>query len=155
MSRWFGPAFVRLHPLLQALHRDGGRLRGPVTIRFGRGLAGVFGRRLARRLGIPCDGKDHVLEVTIAHAADALHWTRRFDDGQVFVSVFRPYGQWPGGGWIEDSAAIALALQVDIVDGGWHWRCVGARRGRLRVLAGCCRAAMRTSGSRTGAIASP
>jgi hypothetical protein len=133
VSQWFGSQFGRLHPLLQALHRHGGCLRGPVAIRFGRGLAGVLGRRVARRLGIPRDGHDHALEVTIAHRDGALHWTRRFDDGQVFASVFRPYGRWPEGGWIEETAAVALTLQTDVLDGGWYWRCVGARRGSLRV----------------------
>lgn len=133
VSQWFGPAFGRLHPLLQALHRRGGRLRGPVAIRFGRGPAGMVGRRLARKLGIPGDGGEHALEVTIAHHDGALHWTRRFDDGRVFASVFRPYGRWPEGGWIEDTAVIALLLQVDVIDGGWYWRCVGARRGGLRL----------------------
>lgn len=133
VSRWFGPAFGHLHPLLQTLHRYGGRLQGPVAIRFGRGVAGMLGRRLARRLGIPRTGRKHALEVVIAHDEGALRWTRRFDDGQVFASVFRPYGHWPQGGWIEDTSVIALMLQVDVIDGGWYWRCVGARRGSTRV----------------------
>lgn len=28
---------------------------------------------------------------------------------------------------------IALKLQVDIIDGSWHWRCIGAQRGHWRV----------------------
>jgi hypothetical protein len=133
VSHWFGPAFGRLHPLLQDLHRHGGTLRGPIAIRFGRGVAGVAGRRFARRLGIPCDGGEHVLEVTIRHDDDALHWDRRFDDGHCFASTFRPCGHWPDGGWIEATAVIALHLQVDVIDGGWHWRCIGARFGRWPV----------------------
>jgi hypothetical protein len=130
VSEWFGPDFERLHPLLQSLHQHGGKLRGPVDIGFGHGLAGVAGRRLARKLGIPCDGNEHVLEVTISHDNAVLHWDRRFDDGHCFVSTFRPYGQWPDGGWIEDTAAIVLRLQVDVIDGGWYWRCIGAQLGR-------------------------
>jgi hypothetical protein len=131
VSMWFGPAaFSRLHPLLQSLHRDGGRLQGPVEIRFGRGLAGIAGRRIARKLGIPVDNGEHTLEVTIGHADGALQWDRRFDDDHRFPSTFHPRGHWPDGCWVEDTAAIALHLQVDVIDGGWHWRCIGARMGR-------------------------
>lgn len=130
VSRWFGPAFAQLHPQLQALHRRGGSLHGPLAIRFGRGLAGIVGRRLARRLGMPTDGAAHRLHVGIRHADGLLHWNRRFDDGARFVSIFRPYGCWPDGGWIEQTGAVALRLQVDVVDGGWQWRCIGAQLGR-------------------------
>ncbi|MFK2903950.1 DUF4166 domain-containing protein [Dyella ginsengisoli] len=130
VSRWFGSAFGQLHPQLQTLHRRGGTLHGPLTIRFGRGLVGVFGRRLARKLGIPTDGTVHRLQVGIHHLDGRLHWDRRFDDGARFASTFRPYGRWPDGGWIEETGAITLRLQVDVVDGGWQWRCIGARLGR-------------------------
>lgn len=136
VSDWFGAAFERLHPLLQALHRNGGLLRGPVDVRFGRGLAGVIGRRLARKLGIPQNDRPHVFEVRIGHEDGLLHWDRRFDDGQRFLSTFRPVGHWPDGLWIEDSAGIALRLQVEVIDGGWHWRCIGAQLGRIRLPRG-------------------
>lgn len=130
VSHWFGPAFGQLHPQLQALHRHGGTLQGPLTIRFGRGLAGLAGRRLARRLGIPTEGGAHRLQVCIHHRDGRLHWDRRFDDGTRFASTFRPCGRWPDGSWIEETGALALRLQVDVVDGGWQWRCIGARLGR-------------------------
>jgi hypothetical protein len=133
VSEWFGLAFEQLHPLLQSLHRHGGKLRGPIDIGFGQGLSGIAGRRLARRLGIPCDGNGHMLEVTIDHRGALLHWDRRLDDGHGFRSTFRPYGRWPDGGWIEDTAAIALRLQVEVIDGGWYWRCIGAQLGRWRL----------------------
>ena len=50
---WFDGAFTRLHPLLQQLHRTGGTLDGVIGIRTGRGIAGILGRRLAARLGVP------------------------------------------------------------------------------------------------------
>ncbi|HET6430719.1 hypothetical protein [Dyella sp.] len=65
VTRWFGPAFGQLHPLLQSLHRHGGELHGPVAVRFGRGVAGIAGRRLARALGIPTDGCAHRMHVSI------------------------------------------------------------------------------------------
>ena len=125
-----------------------------VGIGFGRGLAGIAGRRLARTLGIPRDGDSHLLEVTIAHDDAVLHWDRRFDDEHCFASTVRPCGRWPDGGWIEDTAAISLRPQVDVIDGGWYWRCVGAQRGAGPFHAGCGRAATRTSASRMDAIAS-
>lgn len=129
-SAWFGSNFTRLDPLLQSIHRHGGLLRGPVAVSFGHGLAGAMGRRIARRFGIPPEAGQHQLEVTISHHDGLLHWDRRFDQGQRFPSTFLPLGHWPDGCWIEQTAAIALRLQVDIIDGGWYWRCIGAQRGR-------------------------
>jgi hypothetical protein len=134
-SAWFGADFACLHPRLQELHLQGGVLCGTVQITFGQGLAGVIGRRIARKLGIPTTGTDHQLQVLIAHHGQVLHWDRRFDDAQQFPSTFRPVGHWPDGHWIEETSAISLRLQVDIIDGGWHWRCIGARHGRWRVPA--------------------
>lgn len=128
-SAWFGPAFAQLHPRLQALHLQGGVLAGTVQVTFGRGLAGVVGRRIARKLGIPATGTEHQLQVSICHHGGVLHWDRRFDEAQQFHSTFRPVGHWPDGHWIEETSAIQLLLQVDLIDGGWHWRCIGARTG--------------------------
>lgn len=136
VSTWFGAGFAQLHPLLQDLHRHGGRLHGPVQIRMGRGIGGWIGRRLARKLGVPVgENQAHTLEVTIHHADGQLHWDRRFDDAHRFPSTFRPSGQWPAGHWIEDTSAVALLLQVDVIDGGWYWRFIGAQRGSLRLPA--------------------
>lgn len=122
VAAWFGPAFERLHPWLQQLHREGGRLGGDVHIAFGRGLAGLFGRRLARRLGIPDDAGRHVLDVDISHDHAVLHWDRRFNGKQRMASVFEPVGTWPDGYWIERTGPLALHLGVDVVDGAWCWR---------------------------------
>jgi hypothetical protein len=122
VSRWFGLQFASLHPLLQALHREGGRLHGPVDVHVGRGLAGVAGRALARRLGVPADGLAHRLEVNIRHAGQALHWDRRFDGTHEMPSTFLAQGQWPTGHWIEKTGPLRLALTVDVVDGAWQWR---------------------------------
>ena len=116
VAAWFGPAFDRLHPWLQQLHRQGGRLAGDVHISFGRGLAGLFGRRLARRLGIPDDAGRHVLDVDISHDHVALLWDRRFNGRTRVASVFRPVGAWPDGYWIEHIGPLELHLGVDVVD---------------------------------------
>lgn len=127
VTRWFADAFAQLHPLLQELHRRGGTLRGTVALRFGRGLAGWIGRRLARRLGVPTVAGVVPYTVEIRHADDALHWDRRFGDDHWMRSTFTPHGRWPQGWWIERTGAITLTLQVDLADGGWRWRCIGAR----------------------------
>jgi hypothetical protein len=127
VADWFGPAFTRLHPALQALHRDGGTLAGPVDVRIGDGYAGFVGRRLARRLGIPLPAPGNTMQVTIFEAAEGLHWQRRFNGGRRFDSLFVPIGRHPGGHWIERSGLIELKLGVDIVDGGWHWRVLSQR----------------------------
>ena len=128
VREWFGAAWPQLHPLLQQLH--GVRescLAGTVHMRFGRGLAGVLGRRMARRLGLPDIAGPQHLVVDVGHDATQMHWQRRFGDGHALLSLFRPVGRFPDGHWVEDTGRIALTLQVDLVDGGWDWRLVGAR----------------------------
>lgn len=123
VTRWFGAGFERLHPLLQDLHRRGGRLRGEVEI----ACRGAIGRRLAQRLGLPPDCTRSAFAVEIRHDGDTLRWTRHFDATHVMRSTFVPHGTWPDGWWIETTGPFELRLAVDVVDGGWHWRCVGAR----------------------------
>lgn len=122
VTRWFGAGFERLHPLLQQLHRDGGVLQGTIDLDVR-----PAGRRLARRLGVPIDRERCDFTVDIRHEGDALVWSRRFGTGQTMRSVFVPQGRWPDGYWTETTGPFALRLAVDVADGGWHWRCVGAR----------------------------
>jgi len=124
-ERWLGAGIDELHPLLRRLHRDGGRLRGPIDVRFGRGLAGLLGRRLARRLGMPGAG-GNVMEVDIRSDADGLRWHRRFNGATEFRSLFAPHARYPDGHWTESSGRIRLKLAVRIIDGGWHWQQLGA-----------------------------
>ncbi len=118
VENWFGAAFTRLAPQLQALHGQGGSLRGPCEVRFGKGLAGIVGRVLAKKLGI---GDASTLSVTIASDATGLLWSRSFDDGPAFVSHFEPVGHYPDGYWVERSGPIRLRFGVAIKDGAWHW----------------------------------
>lgn len=127
VERWFGDAFVQLHPLLQSLHRQGGILRGRIAIDTGRGIAGLIGRRLARRLGIPLHRAECGFVVQITHERDALLWRRGFDDGAEMRSTFVPYGHFPAGGWHERSGPLLLDLGVDTRDGGWQWHLRRAR----------------------------
>lgn len=127
VTRWFGPHFADLHPLLQDLHRHGGQLRGPVAVTVGKGVAGWMGRRLAAKLGIPVGEAAQHFVVDIRHAEDALHWDRQFANGATMHSRFVPVGSWPDGYWIEHSGALQLRLTVDVVEGGWYWRLLGMR----------------------------
>ena len=122
VAQWFGAGFARLHPQLQALHQNGACLRGPVRLTYGHGLAGIAGRMLARRLGIPPRAGAATLEVNITSDAAGLHWSRRFDGGPTFDSIFQPVGRYPDGHWIERSGPLELRLQVAIIDGAWHWQ---------------------------------
>jgi hypothetical protein len=127
---WFGPEFEHLHPLLQHLHLQGGVLAGEVHIQVGRGLAGVLGRRLAYKMGIPIDQPHCPLRVVISHRAQQLHWARTFGTGtgsaKEVLSVFEAVGQHPGGYWVERTGAMHFKMTVDVIDGGWHWRALGA-----------------------------
>ena len=50
VKNWFGDKFSNLHPLLQKLHTEGGRLTGDVEIYYGKGRARVSGGRLAKKM---------------------------------------------------------------------------------------------------------
>lgn len=126
VSDWFGPRFGQLHPLLQALHREGGRLVGEVELAFGSGIAGWLGRRLARRMGLPVQAGRVPLEVTISHTPQVLVWSRRFGAAHEMVSLFEPVGRAPDGHWLERTGALHFRLTVDVREGGWHWRVLGA-----------------------------
>lgn len=130
---WFGPAFAQLHPLLQALHRNGGTLRGEVELGYGRGLGAALGRRLALKLGLPKAPGIHGFQVRISHRDGALYWEREFADGGRMVSVFRPVGCWPRGYWEESTGPLRLRLGVEVKEGGWCWRPRRALLGRLPV----------------------
>jgi hypothetical protein len=130
---WFGPAFFELHPLLQGLHRHGGDLSGTIEVEIPGGLAGLAGRALAKRLGVPIDGARHELSVKISHQVDGLHWDRCFDGRTIMRSLFVPVGRRPTGYWMERSGPLKMYLTVDIVDGGWYWRCLRLRVKGLRL----------------------
>lgn len=133
VSRWFGTRFSELHPLLQSLHLNGGRLRGVIDIQIGAGFAGWMGTRLAASLGIPVDRPRRGFEVEIKHTSKALEWRRSFDNGQTLVSIFEPVGVWPEGYWIEQTGPLSLQLTVDVNDGGWQWRPLRASYRGLRL----------------------
>jgi len=125
VSSWFGQDFTQLHPLLQQLHLDGGTLSGTVELDLAAGFAGWVGRRLAAKLGIPSESGSYPFEVHIEHRQGQLLWSRRFAHSHAMLSVFEPVGSHASGYWREVTGATELHLQVDIQDGGWHWRCVG------------------------------
>lgn len=130
---WFGDKFTELHPLLQKLHRNGGVLSGTVNVEFGSGLAGLFGNRLAGKLGVPVQPGCHDMTVKIESRNDGLLWSRDFGNGNEMVSIFKPEGSYPEGFWVESSGFIRLMLGVDMRDGGWYWVQRGAKIGSINL----------------------
>ena len=133
VAEWFGPKFCELHPLLQQVHLQGAQLAGVVDIQIPKGIAGVLGRRVAKKLGVPVVGGKHQLRVNISHRADEMHWDRCFDDASYMRSIFRPIGKWPNGYWLENTGPLKMRLTVDIKEGGWYWRCLEIRIFGLRL----------------------
>ncbi|WP_415882798.1 DUF4166 domain-containing protein [Neptuniibacter sp. QD34_54] len=123
VQTWFGDKFSELHPQLQQLHIQGGELKGLIDLTYGSGLAGIIGRRLAKKMGLPTSGQ-HQLSVNISHKPDGLHWGRCFNDQERVISIFKPVGSIEDGYWIEETGPITLHLTVDIKEDGWFWRCL-------------------------------
>lgn len=99
-ERWFGNAFEQLHPQLQPLHRNGGKLEGQVTLSFGDGIAGLIGQRLDKKLSLPKVSGIYPFSVTITHDDASLYWARTFNS-QTVASVFTPVAERPNGRWAE------------------------------------------------------
>ena len=123
VKNWFGDKFRDLHPLLQKLHTEGGRLTGDVEIYYGKGLAGIIGSRLAKKMNLPNKGS-HQLTVSIWHDNNGLHWGRCFNGQALVESLFKPVGHIGQGYWLERTGPLLMKLTVDINNGGWFWRCL-------------------------------
>jgi hypothetical protein len=123
VKNWFAEDFTRLDPLLQKLHIVGGQLSGEVSISYGSGVAGIIGKRLAKKLKLPPQGA-HNLIVSISHSKSGLHWNRKFNDENVVESLFVPIGTVKNGYWIETTGSMKMKLTVEIINGGWFWRCL-------------------------------
>ncbi len=132
VSDWFAERFRELHPKLQELHLHGGELEGEITLTFGRGVAGMLGRRLARKMRLPESGK-HRLHVTISHDHQNLYWSRCFNSEQAVTSTFTPEGTIHSGCWVETTGPLTLRLRVSPRDGAWHWQTLGIRLFKLPV----------------------
>lgn len=126
VSDWFGEKFFELHPLLQGLHKSGGILSGKVNVKIATGIAGYFGKHLAKKFAIPLCSREQSFSVVITHHADGLHWDRCFDSSRMH-SVFLPVGNIANGYWLETTGLFKLYLTIDIKDGGWYWRCVSIK----------------------------
>jgi hypothetical protein len=126
-SIWFGRYFSELHPLLQQLHLHGGMLSGDVEIKFGQGLARFVGNRIAKKLDIPTEEGTHLLQVSINHVNDELHWSRCFNETKTLKSIFIPIGEKPTGYWVEHTGAMELHLTVNIINQGWYWQPIGVK----------------------------
>ena len=123
VKNWFENDFCDLDPLLQKLHLSGGELSGRVDISYGKGISGLIGQRLAKKLKLPDQGT-HDLLVSITHSDQGLHWNRKFNDANTVESIFVPFGNKKNGYWIETTGPMKMKLTVDIVDGGWFWKCL-------------------------------
>jgi len=121
-EKWFGDSFAQLHPQLQRLHAAGGTLSGDVLVEYGHGIAGLIGKRLGRKLGLPTNAGRTDFEVEISHTETSMIWSRRFASAeQSMTSVFTPYGTYPNGYWTETTGALELKLAAHVQEGGWHW----------------------------------
>jgi len=130
---WFGDEFNSLHPLLRDMHTQGAVLKGKVHISVGGGLGKYIGKAIAKKLGIPLAPSEQDFEVTVSHTNTMLNWTRRFGKSAVALSKFEPIGNKTTGYWLENTGVLTLALTVDIIEGGWYWRCLKAWVKDIRV----------------------
>ena len=121
-EKWFGDHFTELHPKLQKLHSEGGVLSGEVEVEYGTGIAGVIGKRLGVKLGLPLHTESTSLKVDISHTDQAMIWSRQFGGAsKPMVSEFTPQGIYESGYWAETTGAITVELSVEVHLGGWHW----------------------------------
>ncbi|WNZ55681.1 DUF4166 domain-containing protein [Microbulbifer sp. MKSA007] len=122
VTNWFGPDFNKLNPLLQRLHTKGAKLSGEVKVQFGSGLAGIIGKRIAGKLGVPQNTRESPFSVNIQHTQHKLIWSRTFSNSHSMTSEFVPIGtREKAGYWIEKTGIINIRLGVSIEEGNWFW----------------------------------
>jgi len=108
--------------MLQRLHSEGGVLSGEVKVEYGSGIAGLLGKRLGVKLGLPLHTGPTDLKVDISHTDQVMIWSRQFGSAsKPMVSVFTPQGNYESGYWAETTGAITVELSVEVQQGGWHW----------------------------------
>jgi len=121
-EKWFGDHFTELHPRLQKLHTKGGVLSGEVDVEYGSGVAGLLGKRLGKKLGLPLQTESTSLQVDISHTDREMFWSRQFGSGsKPMISVFTPRGNYENGYWAETTGGITVELSVEVQQGAWHW----------------------------------
>jgi len=96
---------------------------GEVIVTHPVGFAGVIGRIIAKKMGIPISKAAQAFSVSIKHEEDGLHWDRCFNHKDTLHSLFQPVGTIDNGYWLETTGALGFHLGVDIKEGGWYWRC--------------------------------
>jgi len=122
VETWFGESFKQLDPLIQQLHlSQHSVLKGEIVLEYGAGLAGLIGKRLGFKLGLPPGAGVKDFQVEIQSANGLLIWSRVFDSQYKMVSVFKPVGTYPNGHWQEITGVMKMDLGVQIKEGGWHW----------------------------------
>ncbi|MCG8493954.1 MAG: DUF4166 domain-containing protein [Sneathiellales bacterium] len=131
VSRWFGNAYSRLHPVLQELYSEGGILKGVVALSYGGGIAGWLGRKWAAKQGLNDPGK-YDFQLQIYEQGSLFIWDRQFGDAQL-LSRFKPIGTITDGYWLETLGPLSLFLNVEIIDSGWHWRIKKAKLSFVRL----------------------
>lgn len=124
VRNWLGASFKDLAPELQRLHIEGGTLKGNVEVLYGKGVSKFIGKRLAKKLNIQKEGLNKLV-VNISHDEKYLYWNRIFNDSARVESIFSPIGNKNNGYWIEKIGPLTMKLTVEIIDGGWHWKCLG------------------------------
>lgn len=122
VREWFGESFGNLDPLIQQLHIScRGVLQGEVTLEYGKGFAGIIGKRLGIKLGLPATEGIKSFKVEIESSNGLLVWSRLFDSQYKMVSKFKPCGSYPDGYWQEQTGSLKMDLGVQIKEGGWYW----------------------------------
>ncbi|WP_444920009.1 DUF4166 domain-containing protein [Microbulbifer sp. CnH-101-G] len=93
-----------------------------MDIRFGSGVAGWIGRRMARKLGGPAKAGKVPFSVEIHHSTKTLIWSRTFANSHTFTSEFHPVKTYQQGGyWVESTGPIKIQLGVSTEGGNWQW----------------------------------
>ncbi|WP_444940765.1 DUF4166 domain-containing protein [Microbulbifer sp. ZKSA004] len=122
VTNWFGSDFSKLNPPLQRLHTTGAMLSGEVKVQFGSGLAGIIGKRIAGKLGVPKNTNASPFSVNIQHTPDKLIWSRTFSNSHPMISEFVPIGtRGEAGYWLEKTGITNIRLGVSIEEGNWFW----------------------------------
>ena len=86
-----------------------------------------MGKRPAQKPGVTLQPGEHELRIEIDDQENSLYCSRCFDQQHKVPSIFRAFGNYAAGYWLEKTAPTQLKLTVDIIDFAWRQRVLDVR----------------------------
>lgn len=79
-----------------------------------------MGKRLGKKPGVTLQTGEHELRIEFDNQENNVIWSRCFHRQGKVPSIFRAFGNYAAGYWLEKTAPTQLKLTVDIANSAWR-----------------------------------